>query len=79
MKRRHRPLAQLGKRLVVFSDASCELLLLTARALLLALTNWKSDLEELQDAGAPPSRESTLQSLRRVFSGVKDLKLLELM
>ena len=31
-------------------------------------------LEELQDAGAPPSRETTLQSLRHLVAHMKDLK-----
>ena len=38
------------------------------------LAQWKEDLEELQDAGAPPSRETTLKSLKHLLEKLKDLK-----
>ena len=49
----------------------------------LALASWKEDLEELQAAGAAPSRETVVASLKLLVGQVRELKglldLLELM
>ena len=46
----------------------------TKESLLHALAAWKEDLEELAAAGATPSRETVMTSLKSLVSGVRELK-----